>query len=69
VTTLAFVVTVDLEGQLPKQLLRAVQCLDIVIKAQFVFEGGEETLRGAYGRVGHMAACIARPQKSDPTGG
>ena len=43
-TALAVVVTVDPEGQLPDQLLRAFQGLCIVIEVQFVFEGGEKAL-------------------------
>lgn len=43
-TTLAVVVAVDPEGELPDQLLRAVQDLGIVIEVEFVFEGGEEAL-------------------------
>ena len=59
-TTLAVVVTLDPEGHFPDHLLGAVQDRDIVIEAQFVFEGGEETLHhgvvpaAAFGR--HAAA-------------
>jgi len=45
VTTLAVVVIIDPEGHFSDQLLGAVEDCDIVIKAQFVFEGGDETLR------------------------
>lgn len=61
-TTLAVVVTVDPEGQVPDQLLGAVQDLGIVIEAQFVFKGGEEALHhrvvpaAAFGR--HAAADL-----------
>ena len=44
VTMLAVIVTVGPEGQLPDQLLLAVQLLGLVIEAEFVFEGGEEAL-------------------------
>jgi len=44
VTALSVVVTVDLEGQVSDQLLRAVKGLYIVIEVQLMFEGGEEAL-------------------------
>ena len=73
-TALAVVVTIDPEGQLPDQLLRAFQGLCIVIKVQFVLllrslrlEGGEKALHHrvisatALGR--HAAAdLVALPQ-------
>ena len=45
-TTFTVVVTVDPEGPMPDQLLGAVQAHGIVIEAQLVFEGGEESLSG-----------------------
>jgi hypothetical protein len=44
VTTFTVVVTVDPKGQVPDQLLWAVQGHGIVIEIQFVFEGGEKAL-------------------------
>jgi len=61
VTTLAVVVTVDPEGQVPDQLLGAVQDLGIVIEAQFVFEGGEKALH--HGVV--PAAALGRHAAAD----
>jgi hypothetical protein len=49
VTTLSVVVTVDLECQVPDQLLGAVQGHGGVIEAQFMFEGGEEALHHGVG--------------------
>ena len=43
-TTLAVVVTIDPEGQVPDQLLGAVQGHSIVIEAHLVFKGGEKAL-------------------------
>ena len=73
-TTLAVVVTVDPEGQVPDQLLGAVQDLGIVIEAQFVFEGGEEALHhgvvpaAALGRhaAGNLAAFQQLPVRRCP---
>ena len=48
-TSLAVVVTVDLEGQVPDQLLGAVQDLGIVIEAQLLFEGGQYALHQGCG--------------------
>ena len=44
-TALAVVVTIDPEGQVPDQLLGAVQSHSIVIEAHLVFKGGEKAAR------------------------
>jgi hypothetical protein len=44
VTTFTVVVTVYTEGELSDQLPRAVQAHPVVIKAQLMFEGGENVL-------------------------
>ena len=44
VITLVIVVAIDPEGQVPDQLLGAIQDLGIIIKAKFVFKEGEEAL-------------------------
>ena len=72
-TTLAVVVTVDPEGQVPDQLLGAVQDLGIVIEAQFVFEGGEEALHHgvvpAAALGGHAADDLLLPEQIAVVGG
>ena len=60
-TTLAGGVTVDPKGQVPDQLLRAVQDRGIVIEAQFMFEGGEKALH--HGVV--PAAALGRHAVAD----
>jgi len=74
VTTLAVVVTIDPEGQVPDQLLGAIQDLGIVIEVQFVFQGREEALHhcvvpaAALGRhaAGDLAACQQLPVRRCP---
>ena len=66
-TTFTVVVTVDPKGQVPDQLLWAVQSCGIVVELQFMFEGGEEALhRGVvpvvtYGR--HAAGVLSASQQ------
>lgn len=64
-TAFAVVVTVDPEGQLPDQLLRAFQDLCIVIEVQFVFEGGEKALhhRVIPATAGRSWPDIGRPDR------
>jgi hypothetical protein len=66
---LTVLVTIDPEGQLPDQLLGAVQDLGIVIEAQFAFEDGEKALHhevvpaASLGQTAvRQSQTLARPQ-------